>query len=77
MAKINQRRHEVIISDLEWQKYAAPMDGVVFIGVLSRGDVVGALGMQNGMYCCVIDGQIEHLNQRKTKFGVDNAKVLP
>lgn len=77
MSGINKLKHVVVLSDTQWQEYAKPIDGINFIGTLARGHVVGALGLQNGMYCCVIDGKIEHLNQRKAKLGVEHATAAP
>jgi hypothetical protein len=34
-----------------------------------------ALKLQSGMYCCVMDGKIEHLIQSKVKAAVENSEV--
>lgn len=64
-----------MLSDTEWKQYASPNPDIHFIGTITRKGVTGALGLQSGMYCCVIDGHVEHLIQSKVKAAVENSEV--
>jgi len=74
MTNPNRKRHVVVYSDTECEKYSAPVDGYLMVGTIARGDLVGALAIKEGRHFCVINGLCEPLNPKKIKLGIDNAE---
>lgn len=73
---LNAKKHIVVLSDSEWEKYTKPIDGHIFIGTIQRSSVVGALSIKDGRHYCVINGNCEPLNERKITLGIDHAKSV-
>lgn len=74
MTNPNRKRHVVIYSDSDWEKYSKPVDGYIMVGTIARGDLVGALAIKEGRYYCVINGHCEPLVERKIKQGIEHAE---
>jgi len=74
MTNPNRKRHVVVFTDTDWEKYSAPVDGYIMVGTVQRGDLIGALAIKDSRYFCVINSMCEPLIERKIKLGIDHAE---